>query len=78
VYIKKERDRNRKYKIIGREVATVHNITPRDAFFYFAYLRPKPLFFLIKFTILITGGINVINIYWSAYNICICLANSLS
>jgi len=30
---KKERERNRKYKIIGREVATVHNITPRDAFF---------------------------------------------
>lgn len=27
-----ERERNRKYKIIGREVAIVHNITPRNAF----------------------------------------------
>lgn len=46
----KQRDRKKykKYKIIGRIVATVHNITPRNAIlFCFAYLRPKPLFIII-------------------------------
>jgi hypothetical protein len=37
---KKVRERNRKYKIIGREVATVHNITPWDAFNFFLFRLP--------------------------------------
>lgn len=35
---KKVKERNRKYKIIGREVATVHNITPWDAFKLFFFI----------------------------------------